>query len=250
MANCLLNTGAEYQRYLAVNESAAASEEVKLFVREVRTGSAIFDLCAASYPLLPNIIHHGATLAGFLSDFKKVIAFLKKENPERPDGLDKAKLERVYKIVQPTAKDSPGAQINIFYVEKGGKIADSLTLNTMDANAVQNSARLEIERLKEPISGYHEHAVIYFFQTRDDTRSDTGDKAVIERFSKVAVRTKFATEEAKAKILGIDGNIYHHAFVVDVRVETIDDKPVLYTILRVYDVIQRPHQDGLPLLDQ
>jgi len=44
MADCLLSAGAEYQRYLAVHESAAASEDVKLLVREVRQGSAILPL--------------------------------------------------------------------------------------------------------------------------------------------------------------------------------------------------------------
>ena len=39
------------------------------------------------------------------------------------------------------------------------------------------------------------------------------------------------------------------SFVVDVEIETIDDKPVLYTILRVHDVIDKPRQGDLPLLE-
>ena len=231
-----------------MNESAAASEEVRLFVREVRNGSAIFDVCAAAWPLLPQVLHHGSTLLGYLNDLKTVFKFLKKEGTAKPPGLDKAKLERITRMVQPTAKDSPGATFNIYYVEKG-KIADSLNLNVMEANAVQNSARLEIEKIKAPLAGDHDGVVLYFFQTRDDTRSDTGDKAIIERFSKSPVKTKFATEEAKVRVLGLASNIFHHAFVVDVRIETIDDKPVLYTILRVHDVIDKPRQGDLPLLE-
>ena len=100
-------------------------------------------------------------------------------------------------MVQPTAKDSPGATFNIYYVEKG-KIADSLNLNVMEANAVQNSARLEIEKIKAPLAGYRDGVVLYFFQTRDDTRRDTGDKAIHERFSKSPVKTKFATGRSQS----------------------------------------------------
>lgn len=248
MANCLLSAGAEYQRYLSVNESAAAAEDVKLFVREVRSGSAIFDICAASGSILPQMIEHGRTLLGFVIDLKKVLGYLKKESPDKPEGLDKAKLDRVIRIVQPTAKDSPGAQFSIYYVENG-KIADTINLNVMEANAIQNTARTEIEKLSVPVAGFHENSVLYFFQTRDDTQSETGDKSIIERLSKNPVKTKFATAESKAKILGIEGNIYHNAFIVDVRVETIDDKPILYTVLRVHEVIPKPKQDNLPLLE-
>lgn len=251
MADCLLSAGAEYQRYVAENEGASAAEEVKLFVREVRQGSAIFEVFAACWNVFPQVVEHGRTLLGFLVELKKTVGYLKREEATvRPPRLDKRRLERISRMVQPTAKDNPGAQINIYCVEKGGRIADTLNVNMMDANLIQNSARREMDALREPVAGYHENAVLYFFQTRDDTRSETGDKAVIERLARTPVRTKFATEEAKARVLGIEENIFRNGFVVDVRVETIDEKPVLYTVLRVHEVIPRPRQDNLPLLGE
>jgi len=211
-------------------------------------GAAIFDIVAGCWTIFPQVVEHGKTLIGFLVDLKKAVKYLKHEEAERPAGLDKARLERISRIVQPTAKDNPDSQINIYYVEKGGKIADTLNVSMAEANVIQNSVRREIGLLKEPVSGMKENAVLYFFQTRDDTRSETGDKAIIESISRVPVRTKFATEEAKSRVLGIEGNIFHNAFVVDVRVETINDKPVLYTVLRVDDVFPRPKQDDMPLL--
>lgn len=242
LADCLLSTSAEFQRYLALHESSAASEDVKLLVREVRNGSVVFDLFAACQTLLPEVMQHGKTLLGFLGELKKAVRFLlKQENEPKPESLDKARLERIEKMVQPTARDVGGAQITII-VEKGGNLCDSLTLGVMEANAIQNSVRRELDQLREPVAGYHDDVVLYLFQTRDDTKSETGDKAIIERFGKSPVRTRFATEEAKAKVLGIPNNIFRNAFLVDVRVDTIEDKPVLFTVLRVKEVLPRPEQ--------
>lgn len=249
MADCLLSAGAEYQRYLALHEGAAASMEVKLLVREVRQGSAVFELVAGCYNVFPQVIEHGRTLVGFLVDLKKAVKYLKHEETERPANLDKPRLERISRMVQPTARDNPEAQINIFYVERGGKLADTLNISMAEANVIQNKARREIGLLREPTSGIRENAVLYFFQTRDDAKSAAGDRAIIESLSRSPVKTKFATEEAKARVLGIEGNIFHHAFVVDVRVETIDERPVLYTVLKLNEVMPRPAQEPLPLLD-
>lgn len=250
MAESLVSLGAEYQSFLTRTEGIAGDEDIKLYVKEVRSGSAIFEMVAANVNLIPDFIKHGMTLCKFLAEIKKTVAFLRKdEGAEKPKTVTKRQLERIDKIVQPTAKDQSGGVTNIYYVERGGKIADTLTLNVLEANAVQNSIQREIAALREPIAGYHENCAIIFYQTRDDTQSVTGDKAVIERFGKSAVRTKFATAEVKARVLGIEGNIYHHAFIVDVRVETVEDRPVLYVITKVHDSIERPRQGDLPLLE-
>lgn len=249
LAESLVCLGAEYRNHLTRSQGISSEDDIKLFVREVRSGSAIFEMVTANMALIPDLVKHGATLCSFVQDIKAMVAFLKKEEgAERPKDLSKKQLERIQKIVQPTAKDQSGGVMNIFYVEKGGKIADTLHFNTLEANAVQNSIQREISAMKEPVAGNHENCALVFYQTRNDTQSATGDKAVIERFGKTAVRTKFATEEAKARILTIDGNIFNHVFIVDVRVETIEDRPVLYLITKVHEAIERPRQDNLPLI--
>lgn len=247
MADCLLSAGAEYQEYLAENESAAASEEVKLFVREVRQGSAIFEMWAGCWNLLPQVLQHGTTLLRFLRNLKETVDFLKGVPGKKP-RLTKKKLERATRIFQPTAKDVQGAQFNI-YVESGGKLADSLHVGNIEANAIQNRARIEMETLKEPVVGMHENKVLYLYQARNDTQSATGDKAVIESISASPVRTTYATPEAKAKVIGVEGNPFRNAYVVDVRVETVENKPALYVVLRIHSTISRTTQPEMPLLD-
>jgi hypothetical protein len=105
MAEALVSLGAEYQSFLARTEGIAAEDDIKLYVSEVRSGSAIFEMVAANIHLLPDFVKHGITLCKFLVEIKKTISYLKKdEGAERPKDLTKKQLERIGKIVQPTAK--------------------------------------------------------------------------------------------------------------------------------------------------
>ncbi len=246
LGKCLTSAAADFRKFVSDRAGDPEPEEARLFVREVRQGSTIIELVAASYSFLPGAISYASQLFDFFKDLKAVLGHLKHEPTDEKPKLDKQRLERMNNLVQPIATDSPGAQFNIIYIEKGGKLGDTVSISMADANTIQNTARKEIASLREPVAGYHDRAVLYFFQTRDDTRSASGDKAIIERFGRSPIKTIFATEEAKAHVLGVKGNIFRHAFVVDVRVDTIDEKPVLYTVMRVHDFILREVQTPLP----
>ena len=47
-------------------------------------------------------------------------------------------------------------------------------------------------------------------------------------------------DEVKNELLSLD--LYQYAYVVDVRAETIEDKPVLYNILKLHDKIKLESQ--------
>jgi len=117
-----------------------------------------------------------------------------------------------------------------------------ITLNSLEANAAQNTAKREIELLHEPITGTKEKVLLYWYQARNDPRSQAGDRAIIESIYRGPVKAVFMNENVKAKMLLDTPNPFTHAYVVDVSVETVRDRPALYRILNVHEVIEKPSE--------
>src|SRR5258708_37516941 len=79
MADCFKSTGAEYRRYVAENQGLAASEDVRLYVKEVRPGSTIVEVFAACASVFPTVLEYGKSVIGFVGELLKIIKFLKNE---------------------------------------------------------------------------------------------------------------------------------------------------------------------------
>ncbi|WLF84842.1 hypothetical protein [Moraxella sp. ZY210820] len=93
-----------------------------------------------------------------------------------------------------------------------------------------------MENLKEPISAYQYQVVLYFSQARGDNKK--GDKGIIEFISKKEVKVAFDSQELKSRmIIDVDYNIFDKAYIVDVKVQTVNDKPILYTITDFHEAI-------------
>jgi hypothetical protein len=89
------------------------------------------------------------------------------------------------------------------------------------------------------VTGIQEKVLLYWYQARNDPRSKSGDRAIIESISTSAVKVVFVNENIKAKILSSSENPFMLAFVVDVAVETIQGRPALYRILEMHDSFER-----------
>ena len=139
--------------------------------------------------------------------------------------------------VEITAKDS-GAQI-IFAPTINGKAEFNFDLSSLDSNAAQNKAAKEIQALRESQMGLHQKVLLYWYQTRNDTVSAAGDRAIIESISSSPLKTVFVAEPLKASMLAMDENIFKKAFLVDVLVETIGGVPKLYKIQAVHEAVDR-----------
>ncbi len=111
------------------------------------------------------------------------------------------------------------------------------TVNSNDANAIQNRAAGWIANHAEPLRGVLRGQLFYFFQARDDKEATTGDRGIIEAISPHPVKTIFANETAKVAML--DEALFRKAYVVDLEVHTIDGRPRLYKILEVSSSFDR-----------
>lgn len=226
----------EYRRFVKLQSGLAITDDVKLYIKEIRSGSIITDLVALSASGLPFIENTVSVL-----DFSKYLAvafnFLTGKSAERP-AFTKQNLENINQLLEPIAKDN-AAQFNC-NTTINGDVHLTINMSSLEAKAAQHSADREMKAMKDPVTGYHEMVVLYWYQARNDMAGGTGDKAIIESIQRYPVKTICATPETKAAMIRDQGNPFTSAFLVDLNVETIDDKPVLYKVTKVHELLPLP----------
>jgi len=121
-----------------------------------------------------------------------------------------------------------------------GDVTVVLKLNALEANAAQNAAKREIGKLQEPITGLKEKVLLYFTQARNEPKKNVGDRAIIESICPYPLKTIFDNDNVKAKIILGTENFFRFYYIVDVAVETVDGKPMLYRIINLHDKIEKP----------
>jgi hypothetical protein len=234
----------EYKKFMESEGIELKKENVTLYIQEIKSGSIITDLMAISPLLLPLManISNVATIIQFGQYLKRGYDFLLGKTNQRPN-FSKSNYENFSGFVEPIAKDN-ASQINLYTVinEKPTLV---FNLNSVDANAAQNTAKREIGFINEPITGLHRNVVLYWYQVKKDMASKTGDRIIIESISSSPVKAIFDNEKVKTEICLGDENPLTSGYLVDVSVETIMGKPVLYKILNVHERIENPPQSDI-----
>lgn len=232
-AKSMASLADEYSRYLSSGENSATPDDVKLFVRDMRSGSIIADLVALAPAAIP-FLEHAQTLVGYAQHLKGLYDFYCGKTSASPlTPVDKSTLQNLSTIVEPIAKDA-GSQMNIAAMNIQGGVVMNFGVTSLEANAAQNAIRRELEAAREPITGLHEQVVMYWAQARNATKG-TGDKARVESIFKGDVKVRFATDALKAKMLHDVAYPFGCAFVVDVIVETVKGRPALYKVVAVHE---------------
>jgi hypothetical protein len=226
----------EYSQWLAMSDTSAVSNGVELYVESMRSGSIITNLTAMA-PLALPFIENTMTVVEF-AKFLKVSATALLGRRRSVAELPRHTYENWCDIVEPVAKDG-GSQLNVSTVINGD-VNIHLHVGTVEANAIQNTARRHLAADKIAATGIHDSAVLYLYQARYDPKSNAGDRGVIESISPDPVRLIFASDGLKSAVLTARDNPFKHAYVVDVQVETIKGRPILYRVLAIHDVIDRP----------
>lgn len=236
LARSMTSLGAEYRRFLGVYAPELRAADFKLYVREVRSGSVITELAAIAPYALP-LVEHLNTIADFSTWLNNIYQWLLGKTQDQPEPIDKTTLSNVSQILEPVAKDN-GAQLNIGAVNVNGNLYVNMTLDTTEANAVQNRAKREMERLLEPLTGPHYSVVFHWAQARNNMEGISGDRGRIESLYAGSVKVRFDTEDLKRQMLYDPAHPFEKAFLVDVIVETVNGKPVLYKVFRLHEVLQ------------
>lgn len=233
----LLGVSQQYHRFI---ENEASTEGVvpasELYIKDVRSGSIVVELVAQALPVIP-LLWQGGSLLEWVNHAKSVIEWLNGKIKEPPKEVSKQDLRQWGTILEPVAKDH-GSQMN-FTVSHGGQVINQFIISSEQANAAQNAIRREVGRLDEPDDHIQRKRVMVWYQTKFDSESPTGDRAVIESITKSPVKVIFENNAVKRAMLAGDVRFkrqWHElAYIVDVRVQTVHGSPKVYTILNYHD---------------
>ena len=112
----------------------------------------------------------------------------------------------------------------------------NFSVNTIESNAIQNQAKKQLELLKLSQQTTYEKVVFYWYQARGDMEVKSGNTGVVESITSKALKVIFDKDEYKSKMLEIEENPFKMAYVVDVVVETVQEKPFAYKITNIHQV--------------
>lgn len=242
LTNSFFSVADEYKRFVESEYGEVKKEDVALYVQEIRSGSIIADLVSVApfiFPVLSQM-NSAATIIAFSAYLKKGYDFLLGKDNQRPTNFKKVDYQNFANFVEPVAKDK-ASQLTIFNVINGNPIL-VYKLPSLDANAAQNAAKREMGMIIEPSTGLHRNVVLYWHQVKKDVISHTGDRAIIESIASYPVKVIFESEKVKAEMVLGDANPLTSGYLVDVSVETINGKPVLYKVLNLHERIENPVQ--------
>lgn len=103
------------------------------------------------------------------------------------------------------------------------------------SNCLNCSLRTNAKNYRLHAQLHRSKRVMYWYQTKFDDESHTGDKAVIESISKKPIKVIFENNAVKKAMLKGDSRFSKPwnelAYLVDVRVQTVRDEPKVYTII-------------------
>lgn len=238
LASSLQSFAARYTDFARDQGYDPIEGNVRLFIKELRTGSIIAELSTlaeqASF-----VLEHKDVLAGFVSHVNELAQFFLRFVPGLKAPVTRKEAEQLSRFVEPVAKDA-GSQLFLTVGPQSQVTINQFHINSEQANAIQNGIRRFAGRASLPDNGFFRNELLYIHQARDALHSRTGDLGVIERFSDRPVKLRFLSEDAKRRIIDHPENPFKFAFLVDGRVSTVEGKPALYEIFAVHDVIERP----------
>lgn len=231
----LLSFNHQFHKFVESEIDRESEISSELLIKEVRKGSIVIELVSLAAPIVP-LLWEGGTLQQWSGVVKGVCDWLLGKIESPPKELTKQDLLDWNKFVEPVAKDK-SSQMNI-NVSNGGIVINSFTINSLDANAIQNEISRKVEKLDSPEDHVYRKKIMYWYQAKFDPSSETGNRAIIDDISKSSMKVIFENNAVKDAMLHPPERFkkqWHElAYVVDVEVETVRGVPKMYKVLRYH----------------
>lgn len=231
----LLSFNHQFHKFVESETDRETEVGSELLIKEVRKGSIVIELISQAAPVVP-LLWDGGTLSHWSGTVQGICNWLLGKTTNPPREMTKQDFQEWNRFVEPVAKDH-GSQMNI-NVSDGGTVINNFTINSTEANAIQNEISRKIEKLDQPEDNIHLRKVMYWYQAKFDPNSETGNRAIIDDISKKSMKVIFENNAVKEDMLHPPEKFakqWHElAYVVDVEVETVRGVPKVYKVLRYY----------------
>lgn len=234
LTKSLVSLATQFNSYVDRNADCKENREAKLYVKEIKSGSVILELVElATVGMIP-FIENSNTIIQFVQHCKRIINYFLKNEGNKPE-LTSNDLKEFSTILNPVAKDN-GSQFNMS-TTINGNVELHININSTETNALQNIFKKELDQLKLPeqIDEVKSSVLMTWFQARNDTKSVIGNKGVVEEISNKPLNITFENDEIRQKMLHSDINPFNTAYVVDVKIQTVQDKPIAYKVVKLQD---------------
>lgn len=223
----------DFQEFSNESSQDPIPGNLKLFVREMRSGSIIADLMPMGEQI-SWVLDHKDILGAFVTHLTDMAEYFLGGIPVDPPSRQKA--ERFSQILDPVSKDS-SAQYNIQASDSAKvEIHNHFHVGFVEANAIQNSVR-RLYGPQVPALEIVRDRLLTLEQVKNVASARTGDRGVIESIWPRAVKLQFLSEAAKQQVLSLTENPFQRIFLVDVEVQSSNGRPALYRIIEVKEVI-------------
>jgi hypothetical protein len=225
----------DFEEFSNKNSQDPIPGNLKLYVREMRSGSIIADLMPLGDQLSWMIDHKDllGAFVGHLNDLAQY--FLAGGEAENPPSRQDA--ERFSQILEPVSKDN-SAQYNIQATDYAKvEIHNHFHVGFVEANAIQNGVRRFLGPAIPAIEIVRDR-LLTLEQVKNVASAKTGDRGIIESVWPKAVKLQFLSETAKQQVLSLAENPFQRVFLVDAEVHAANGRPALYRIIEVKDIIE------------
>lgn len=245
--NAFTSLASDYRRSL---EESGLDGNAEIFVTEVRSGSIIADLLpmvTTAFPVIASSMAQVGQAVDFVNGWKD--RFEKLTEGIVPSGLSRSDLKVIANTVEAVARDPNASQKLevVTFEDNKRQVKAAFKFDTSSARHISETIEGEFRRLDEK-SDVPENRVLMYFTRSDignvpiDKRS--GEKVVISSISDKALPIMYASSLAeqriKHEIREARENIFKKAFSVDVSVEYRGEKPIVYKILEVHQILDLP----------
>jgi hypothetical protein len=239
LTGSLISLSNQFASYLKKYPEQNISSDAKLYIKEIRQGSIIVELIDTLAVAIVPFAENANAIMEFAGYCRDAIGYFLGKTNERPD-MSISDCRDFGNMVNPVVADN-GGKIDIGIVNNG-----TLTVYTsadhIDANAIQNAVRRDIERLSiTEQTIVHKKVLMTWEQAVSNIRNNTRNRGVIDSvFPNKALKVRFEDEEIKRSMLYSDDNPLTCVYEVDVKIETSQNKPVAYLITQLYETFDAP----------
>jgi hypothetical protein len=227
----------QYYKYLSENESFKLSQDTKLYIKEIRSGSIITEL-SDLVPLVIPFVENSNSVIEFTGFLKKGFDYFLGKTEEKPKDFDLKDCNNFNNIIKPIAKDN-GSNVIFNGDWNFENVTVNFNFNSVEANAIQNGIQREKENLKEPTKNIQHKVLFYWDSAKYDEKSKSVDRGFIDSVSFKPLRVSFDDDYTKRLMLDIEENPFHLAYIVDVEVMDIQGIPSVYKILKMHEFFSK-----------
>lgn len=229
--------GNQYYKFLSESDDFSLKPETKLYIKEIKSGSIIAEL-SDLVPLIIPFVENSNSVIEFTGFLKKGFNYFLGKIDEKPKEFDLKDCNNFNNIIKPVAKDN-GSNIVFTGDFNFGDITINMNLNSIEANAIQNGILREKEKLKEPEKRKESKVLFYWDSAKYDDKSKAIDRGFIDSIYGSALKVIFDDQTTKSKMLDVEENPFHLAYIVDVEVLEIKNIPSVYKILSLYEAFPK-----------